>query len=72
MTDKDLITDIAFEILMFEHTPTRKIYDSGFDGILKECRSCYFHRPRWKYETCVFSFCPYSTSPVATRKIKRE
>lgn len=48
----------AFEALMKE-VPGHNHYDSGCDGICPECRSCCFHRPYWKYQTCVFEECPY-------------
>ena len=48
----------AFEALMKE-IPGHNHYDSGCDGICPECRSCCFHRPYWKYQTCVFEECPY-------------
>ena len=41
---------------------------SGADGILPECRSCRFHRPHWKYQSCVFAECPYCCNPVSTLK----
>lgn len=43
-------------------------YDSGYDGILPECRTCRFHRPFWKYQSCVFAECPYYCNPVSTLK----
>lgn len=43
----------ALELLM-QTTPGFEHYDSGVDGILPECRSCRFHRPFWKYQSCVF------------------
>ena len=46
----------AFEALMKE-VPGHNHYDSGCDGICPECRSCCFHRPYWKYQTCVFEEC---------------
>lgn len=49
----------ALELLM-QTTPGFEHYDSGVDGILPECRSCRFHRPFWKYQSCVFAECPYS------------
>ena len=48
----------ALELLM-QTTPGFEHYDSGVDGILPECRSCRFHRPHWKYQSCVFAECPY-------------
>ena len=48
----------ALELLM-QTTPGFEHYDSGVDGILPECRSCRFHRPFWKYQSCVFAECPY-------------
>ena len=44
---------VAFEALM-KDTPGFDHYDSGYDGILPECRTCRFHRPLWKYQSCVF------------------
>lgn len=63
-------TIVAFELMMKE-TPYSR-YDSGCDGIMPECRSCRFHRPYWKYQTCVFEECPYSKSTVSTRRCQRE
>ena len=63
-------TIVAFELMMQE-TPYSR-YDSGCDGIMPECRSCRFHRPYWKYQTCVFEECPYSKAPVSTRRCQRE
>ena len=63
-------TGILFELMMQE-TPYSR-YDSGCDGITPECRSCRFHRPYWKYQTCVFEECPYSKAPVSTRRCQRE
>jgi hypothetical protein len=48
MTDGDLQ---ALELLM-QTTPGFEHFDSGADGILPECRSCRFHRPFWKYQSC--------------------
>lgn len=47
----------ALELLM-QTTPGFEHFDSGADGILPECRSCRFHRPHWKYQSCVFAECP--------------
>ena len=55
----------AFEALMKE-VPGHNHYDSGCDGICPECRSCCFHRPYWKYQTCVFEECPFSPSKLST------
>ena len=44
----------ALELLM-QTTPGFEHFDSGADGILPECRSCRFHRPFWKYQSCVFA-----------------
>ena len=44
----------ALELLM-QTTPGFDHFDSGADGILPECRSCRFHRPFWKYQSCVFA-----------------
>ena len=35
---------VVFEALM-KDTPGFDHYDSGYDGILPECRNCRFHRP---------------------------
>ena len=48
----------ALELLM-QTTPGFEHFDSGADGILPECRSCRFHRPFWKYQSC---------KPVSTLK----
>ena len=56
----------AFEALMQE-APGDDHYDSGCEGICPECRSCRFHRPYWKYQSCVFAECPYYLVPVSTR-----
>lgn len=55
---------LAFEALMKE-TPYNH-YDSGCDGICPECRFCCFHRPHWKYQSCVFKECPYSPVFLST------
>ena len=56
----------AFDALMQE-TPYSH-FDSGCEGIIPECRTCRFHRPRWKYQSCVFAECPYCCNPVSTLK----
>ena len=60
---------LAFEVLMRE-TPYSH-FDSGCEGITPECRSCCFHRPHWKYQSCVFAECPYSCIPISTIKNQR-
>ena len=55
---------LAFEVLMRE-TPYSH-FDSGCEGITPECRTCRFHRPHWKYQSCVFAECPYCCKPVST------
>lgn len=60
---------IAIELLM-RHDPTDH-YDSGEEGVLPECRTCYFHRPYAKVYTCVFRICPYSAQTVSTRRPTR-
>ena len=60
----------AFEALMKE-VPGFNHYDSGCDGICPECRSCQFHRPYWKYQSCVFEECPYYPYSVSTRNENR-
>ena len=57
----------ALELLM-QTIPGFEHFDSGADGILPECRSCRFHRPFWKYQSCVFAECPYCCNPVSTLK----
>ena len=59
----------ALELLM-QTTPGFEHFDSGADGILPECRSCRFHRPFWKYQSCVFAECPYL--PVIMRQYGEE
>ena len=58
------ITFKAFESLMKE-TPNSH-YDSGYDGIYPECRSCRYHRPFWTNRSCVFKECPYSAPQRST------
>lgn len=66
MYREKLKAEVAFEVLM-QDTPYAK-YDSGYDGITPECRSCRFHRPFWKYQSCVFEYCPYSSCGLSTRR----
>ena len=61
---------LAFEALMKE-TPYNH-YDSGCDGICPECRSCCFHRPHWKYQSCVFDECPYYPVKLSTRRAAQD
>lgn len=58
----------AMELLMKE-VPGFDHYDSGYDGILPECRTCRFHRPLWKYQSCVFEECPYCITKQSTKKV---
>ena len=60
----------AFEAMMKE-TPYSR-YDSGSEGITPECRTCRFHRPYWKYQSCVFEECPYSTYKLSTRRCQQD
>lgn len=59
--------DLAIEAIMREKPYSN--YDSGCDGICEECRSCRFHRPYWKYQSCVFRECPYSTIVLSTARM---
>lgn len=68
MNYKNRINNIAFSALMQDNNPLSCKYDSGYDGILSDCRECRFHRPLWRYQSCVFSVCPYSKKPVSTLK----
>ena len=61
----------ALELLM-QTTPGFEHFDSGADGILPECRSCRFHRPFWKYQSCVFAECPYCCNPVSSAAFTNE
>lgn len=61
----------AMESLM-KDTPGFDKFDSGYDGILPECRTCRFHRPFWKYQSCVFEECPYYTTKQSTKKVKSD
>ena len=61
---------VAFDFLMKE-VPNQDHYDSGQDGICSECRTCRFHRPFWKYQSCVFTECPYCVHPMSTIKTER-
>ena len=56
----------AFDALMQE-TPYSH-FDSGYEGIIPEFRTCRFHRPFWIYQSCVFAECPYCCNPVSTLK----
>ena len=60
-------SDRAFEQLM-QGKPGFDHYDSGHEGILPECRKCRFHRPFWKYQSCVYELCPYSHEKLSTRR----
>lgn len=60
----------AFEAMMKE-TPYSR-YDSGCEGITPECRTCRFHRPHWKYQSCVFEECPYSSEKLSTRRSQQD
>ena len=64
------ITFKAFESLMKE-TPNSH-YDSGYDGIYPECRSCRYHRPFWTNRSCVFKECPYSAPQRSTLHTAQE
>ena len=66
MRRNKLTVTVAFEAMMKE-TPYAK-YDSGYDGIIPECRTCRFHRPHWKYQSCMFENCPYSPRELSTRR----
>lgn len=61
---------MAFDFLMKE-APNQDHYDSGQDGICSECRTCRFHRPFWKYQSCVFTECPYCVHPLFTIKTEK-
>lgn len=61
---------VAFDFLMKE-APNQDHYDSGQDGICSECRICRFHRPFWKYQSCVFTECPYCVYPLSTIKTEK-
>ena len=61
--------DLAIEAIMKEKPYSH--YDSGCDGICGECRSCRFHRPYWKYQSCVFKECPYSSVVLSTIRVSR-
>lgn len=72
MKDKEYNNQIAYGALKQENNSLSKKYDSGCDGILPECRTCRFHRPFWIFQSCTFDVCPYSTTPVSTRKKRKE
>ncbi len=57
----------SIEALMLD-VPGFDHYDSGHDGITPECRKCRFHRPFWKYQSCVYEQCPYSHEKLSTRR----
>lgn len=60
----------AFDLLM-KQTPGTDHYDSGYEGVCPECRSCRFHRPLWRYQSCVFTECPYCAYPLSTIKTEK-
>ena len=60
----------AFGLLMRE-APNQDHYDSGCDGICPECRTCRYHRPFWRHQTCVFEYCPYGRLRKAYLKMHR-
>ena len=60
----------AFEVLIQE-TPYSH-FDSGCDGICPECRSCKFHRPYRKCQSCVFEECPYSPVKLSTLNMVKD
>ena len=60
----------AFEVLMQE-TPYSLFY-IFCDGICPECRSCKYHRPYWKYQSCVFEECPYSPVKLSTLNMVKD
>ena len=66
MNDKNFKTHMAFKALMSENDSNSRKYDSGYEGVLPECRTCRFHRPYWKYQSCVFQACPYTSTPLST------
>ncbi len=55
----------SIESLM-QDVPGFDHFDSGSDGILPECRKCRFHRPFWKYQSCIYEACPYSPEHIST------
>ena len=61
----------SFEALMRD-VPGFDHYDSGCEGITPECRTCRFHRPHWKYQSCVFEECPYSPVPLSTLRRQQD
>ena len=52
---------------LMQETP-HSHFDSGSEGIPPECRACRFHRPHWKYQSCAFEECPYSSEKLSTRR----
>lgn len=65
-------TAMAYAVLMTQTDNDH--YDSGYDGICSDCRTCQFHRPLWTKQSCVFSVCPYSSNHLSTKKkdLKKE
>ena len=62
---------MALDFLMKE-APNQDHYDSGYEGICPECRTCRFHRPFWKYQSCVFEECPYSLEKLPTKRAEHD
>lgn len=48
----------AFEMLMWGK-PGFDHYENGGCADCEDCNTCYFYRPRWKYQFCVYAECPY-------------
>lgn len=63
---KNKANAIAYAALMTQTDQNH--YDSGYDGICADCRTCRFHRPLWTKQSCVFSSCPYSSDHLSTKK----
>ncbi len=61
---------IAFEAMMKESLCSK--FDSGYEGIIPECRTCRFNRPFWKDQSCVFEKCPYSICKLSTLRNQTE
>ena len=58
---------MAFEQMM-QGVPGFDRYDDHAENTCHECRTCRFHRPHWKYQTCVYAQCPYDTRKSTRRE----
>ena len=63
--------DLAFEMLM-QQTPGFDRYTSPDAANDNGCGKCRFYRPRWKYQFCIYSECPYEPGKQTTKNERKE